>query len=86
MYSGSMPTSVHIPAKLLSAVDRRARELKISRNRLIILALERELAPRAWPASFLTHLRTPDPELTDAVEEMEAGIRTRRGSKPPPKL
>jgi len=30
-----MPISVHIPKPLLVAVDRRARILKISRNRLI---------------------------------------------------
>jgi hypothetical protein len=82
-----MPTSVHLPKKLLAAVDRRARELKISRNRLIILALEKELAAREWSPGFLEHLRTPDADLAQAVDEMTAAIRAHRsGSKPPPKL
>jgi len=29
-----MPTTVHIPGRLLAAVDRRAKALKVSRNRL----------------------------------------------------
>lgn len=39
-----MATSVHLPKPLMDAVDRPARALKISRNRLIVKALERELA------------------------------------------
>ena len=38
-----MATSIHIPKPLLAAVDRKARTLKISRNRLIVRALEKEL-------------------------------------------
>lgn len=82
-----MPTSVHIPKKLLAAVDRKARALKISRNKLIVTALEREVEPRGWPPGFLDHLRTRDTELDRAVDEMVAGIRTHRGgTKPPPRL
>jgi len=82
-----VPTSVHIPKKLLAAVDRKARALKISRNRLIIHALEKETEQRGWPPGFLEYLSTPDPELENAVDEMMAGIRaTRSGSKPPPRL
>jgi hypothetical protein len=82
-----VPTSVHIPKKLLAAVDRKARTLKISRNRLIIHALEKEVEQRGWPPGFLEYLGVPDPELEQAVDEMMAGIRTnRRGSKPPPRL
>lgn len=39
-----MPTSVHIPKPLLVAIDRNARALNITRNRLIVTALEREIA------------------------------------------
>jgi hypothetical protein len=39
-----MATSVHIPKLLLQAFERRARALKISRNRLIVQALKREAA------------------------------------------
>ncbi len=82
-----MPTSVHIPKKLLDAVDRRARELKISRNRLIIQALESEVAEKGWPPGFIEYLRTPDPGLERAVDEMLAGIRAHRGgTKAPPRL
>ena len=38
-----MPTSVHLPKPLLEAVDRRARALQISRNQLVVRALEREV-------------------------------------------
>ena len=48
-----MPTSVHIPKPLLVAVDRRARALKISRNRLIVQALEREVTEGSTWSSLM---------------------------------
>jgi hypothetical protein len=77
-----MPTSVHIPKPLLQAVDRRARVLKISRNKLIVQALERELTAGAdWPAGFFEKLSSADPELVSAVDEMSRAIVANRRSK-----
>ena len=42
-----MPTTVHIPAALLKSVDRRARAPGVSRNRLIVRALEQAVTERA---------------------------------------
>jgi hypothetical protein len=83
-----MATSVHIPRALLRAVDERARSLKVSRNRLIVQALEREVTAGAdWPPGFFEKLGKPDePELLAAVEEMSLAIRSGRRSKGPPKL
>lgn len=82
-----MPTSVHIPKPLLEAVDRRARALKVSRNRLIIQALEREVTAGAdWPAGFFEKLGSTDPELSSAVDEMSKVIRANRRSKGPVEL
>lgn len=82
-----MPTTVHIPPDLLKRLDERAREQGISRNRVIVHALERELEQKtAWPAGFLERFRNVDPELQDAVDEMMDGIRRNRRSKPPVKL
>jgi predicted transcriptional regulator len=77
-----MATSVYIPKSLLEAVDRRARALKVSRNKLIIQALEREVTAGAdWPAGFFDKLATADAELLTAVDDMSKAISTGRKSK-----
>jgi predicted transcriptional regulator len=77
-----MATSVHIPKPLLDAVDRRAQALNISRNRLILKALERELQEDpGWSVGFFERLATPDAALADAATEMLAHIRASRRSK-----
>lgn len=77
-----MPTTVHIPAPLLAAAERRARALKISRNRLIIRALERELGEAdTWSEDFLEALRTTDDETVKTVNSLLADIKKRRLSK-----
>jgi hypothetical protein len=82
-----MPTSVHIPKPLLVAVDRRARALKISRNRLIIQALEREVKGGAdWSPDFFERLEDAEPELAATVERMLGEIRQGRRSKGPVRL
>lgn len=79
-----MRTSIHIPKPLLEAVDRKARALKISRNRLIVRALERELTPGAdWSPGFFEQLSAVDAETTAAVDESLASVRQARSSKPP---
>lgn len=82
-----MATNVHIPKPLLEAVDRRAKALKISRNGLILKAIERELAERTeWSAGFFERLSAIDEPVAAAADEMLAGIRAGRRSKAPRQL
>jgi hypothetical protein len=79
-----MATSVHIPKALLEEVDRKARALQISRNRLIVRALERELSAAAdWSPGFFEQLGKVDTETAAAVDDLLASIRQARTSKPP---
>jgi predicted transcriptional regulator len=81
-----MATTVHIPRALLKAVDRRARQLKLSRNRFIVYALEEKLSRAAdWSPGFFEELDagTADP---GAVDEMLEAIRAHRSSKKPAAL
>ncbi|HET8796931.1 MAG TPA: ribbon-helix-helix protein, CopG family [Thermoanaerobaculia bacterium] len=82
-----MPTSVHIPRSLLVAVDRKARALKISRNRLIVQALEREVTQGSnWSPDFFRRLESPEAGVEQAAEAMLKTIRGRRRSKKPVNL
>lgn len=82
-----MPTSIHIPPSLLEAVDRRARALKMSRNRLILKALERELTQGDdWSPGFFEQLGAVDPATATAVDELLADVQQARRSKPPRQL
>ena len=81
-----MPTSVHIPKPLLAAVDRKARSLKISRNRLIVKALEREIAERDWPPGFFERLPVLDEKTQRLFDESMTEVRAQRRSKAPPNL
>jgi metal-responsive CopG/Arc/MetJ family transcriptional regulator len=79
-----MPTSIHIPKPLLAAVDRRARALRVSRNRLIVRALEREVRSTEWSDGFFQKLATVDDATSAAVDEvLEAIVEARRSKKPP---
>jgi predicted transcriptional regulator len=54
-------TSIQLPKPLLEAVDRRARALRVSRERVIVRALERELAaPEEWSSGFFEALAQVD--------------------------
>jgi len=79
-----MPTTVHIPPALLKSVDRRARALGISRNRLIVRALEQAVSHRShWTPEFLDRLRHTDPDATAAADELLAAVMAARRSKEP---
>ena len=79
-----MPTTVHIPAPLLKSVDRRAKALGVSRNRLIVRALERAVSERAgWAPEFLETLRKVDDETVAAVDDLLTNVKQARRSKPP---
>jgi hypothetical protein len=82
-----MATSVHIPGPLLTKADERARELGISRNRLIVRALERELNEGAeWSPGFFERLLAVDEDTKNAVDEMTTAIHQQRRSKAPPQF
>lgn len=82
-----MPTTVHIPKPLLAAVDRQARALRISRNRLIVEALERQLVAAAeWSPRFLDELRAVDVDTAAAVDAVLDTVTAARRSKAPPRL
>ena len=82
-----MPTTVHVPPALLKSVDRRARALGLSRNKLIVRALERAVADRStWDPEFLQRLRQVDPAVTEAVDELVEDVTSRRRSKRAPAL
>lgn len=82
-----MPTSVHIPPRLLEALDRRAKRLGVSRNRLIVTALEHELArSTTWSPGFFEKLAAAGPRDAAALDEMMEAIRARRTRKGPPPL
>lgn len=82
-----MPTSVHIPKPLLVAVDRKARAMKISRNRLIVHALEREVtAGTNWSPDFFDRLESPEAGVEAAADQMLRAIHAQKRSKKPVRL
>jgi predicted transcriptional regulator len=82
-----MPTTVHIPAALLKSVDRRAKALGLSRNRLIVKALERAVSERVtWAPEFLEKLRDIDDDTVRTVDELMNNVKRARRSKPPREL
>jgi len=79
-----MATTVHIPDPLLKSVDRRARALGISRNRLVVRALEQAINVRSgWAPEFLQRLRDVDHETSTTVDELLAAVTRARRSKEP---
>jgi hypothetical protein len=84
-----VPTTIHIPDPLLERVDERARMLGISRNRLILEALEDKLGARdEWAPELVQMLTRPVSACTSKeLEDSLAVVRNRRSSrKSPPKL
>ena len=80
-------TTIHIPDATLKRIDAIARRRRISRNRLVLEALEEVLAGDAgqWSDSFFTPPADPaDRELLkQATRELEtavAGARRNRGA------
>lgn len=79
-----MPTTVHIPTALLKSVDRRAKTLGVSRNRLIVRALEQAVSQRSgWTPEFLERLRHVEPETSEAIDELLLAVKQARRSKEP---
>ncbi len=79
-----MATTVHIPAGLLKSVDRRAKALGVSRNRLIVRALEEAVNKRTrWTPEFLKRLGDVDRDTSAAVDELLSAVKYARRSKEP---
>lgn len=79
-----MPTTVHIPDARLKSVDRRAKALGLSRNRLIVRTLEKAVSERStWAPDFLARLRHVDEDTVAAVDDLVEAVRQARRSKPP---
>lgn len=79
-----MPTTVHIPPALLKSVDRRAKALGVSRNRLIVRALEEAVSRRPrWSPEFLERLRHVDDDTSAAVDALLSAVKDGRRSKQP---
>ena len=84
-----MTITIHLSDELLDAVDRRAKDLGLTRNRYIVQALERSLRrDTAWTSAFVEELRAAgqDRELQRTLAEMRAAINANRMSKGPPAL
>jgi hypothetical protein len=78
-----MATSVHLPRALLEAVDRKARALRISRNQLVLRALEHDLQGGAdWSPGFFERLSDIDPDTAEDVDNLLQVVRKARRSKP----
>ncbi len=82
-----MNTTIRLSDELLAAVDRRAKDLRLTRNRYIEQALERSLrSDTAWSPAFVEELRaaSQDRELQRTLAEMRGAIKANRMSKGPP--
>jgi hypothetical protein len=79
-----MATSVHVPADLLRALDKKARALRVSRNSLIVKAIERDLGiDSGWPPGFFESLAGIDDDARSALDETMAIVKLSRTSKKP---
>ena len=79
-----MATTFHIPDDLLKAVDERAKEQKLSRNRFVILALKNALESEdSWSPRFLEALDEVDDSVAETVDDMLDAIERHRSTKKP---
>jgi hypothetical protein len=78
-----VPTTIHSPETLLNEVDKRAKTLKLSRNRFIVDALQKALAEAPpWSPGFLDALQTFTP--LDSKHDIAAIVRENRRSRKNP--
>jgi len=84
-----MPTTIHLPPKLLESVDKRAADLGLSRNRYIILALERAIEEQtSWSPRFLEELNSAADDVggQELIDRMVEDIKSHRTRKTHPDL
>lgn len=89
LYSIRVSTTIHVPNELLASVDRRAKQLGLSRNRYILRALERAVEEEtAWSPELRRELATASEDLEGrlALDELRAAVTAGRTRKPPPDL
>ena len=75
-----MTTTIHVSSELLSVLDRKVKELHISRNKYICMILQKELS-NVWPEEFVHKKLLPNKLLVDSVDEMQKLIRNQRVNK-----
>ena len=82
-----MPISIHLPAEILSRVDRRARGLGLSRSRYIAQALGRDLDNGGdWSEGFFEQLRDISPADAKAAAALGEVVHRRSSRKQAPHL
>ena len=83
-------TTVHVPDATLKRIDTIARRLGISRNRLVIRALEEIIERDAgeWPAGFFESPADPADRalLEEASRELDGAVAARRRNRGAPLL
>jgi hypothetical protein len=79
-----MATTVYLPQGLIDELDRRARRLGVSRNHLIMRAVQKELSDLSWPPGFFDRFRGADPGLVQTIERMERDMARPPASKKGP--
>jgi len=82
-----MATTVHLPADVLKALDKRARVLGVSRNKLIVNAIKRDLGlaeANGWPPGFFESFGGMDDETKRTFDETMADVAKSRRSKKHP--
>ena len=82
-------SSVHFPREVVARLDKAAKRLRVSRNRLIVRACEQYLeqadAEGSWPPDFFEPLPEAERrELEAARNEMEEAINSSRKSRKGP--
>ena len=87
MTSPMISVKVHLSAELWAAVDRRAKDLRVTRTSYIIRTLERSIRSDAeWSPAFVEELRAARHEPADhrLLAEMRDAIRANRKRGEPP--
>ncbi len=81
-------TTIHLSDSLLDAIDREAKAKGMSRNRLIVLSIEKYVREElSWSAALLADLKRPLPKAdVEAIDEIMRDIQQARRSKGPPNL
>ncbi len=84
-----MRTTIRLPPHLLESVDRRARELGLSRNRYIVGALDKALQSKTrWSLRLVEELDAArrDVDAQQLLEELRTAVSEQRLRKAPPAL
>lgn len=84
-----MATTIHVPDALLRRIDVRAKALGVSRNRLILAALESTIdRTRTWAPELIAMLHEPLDRTTTELFQATMTVvrRTRRRRRRAPKL